>query len=345
MRLGTHAIRTAAVPLPCSGMIGTPTVSRLICEHVLQCFGFPKAAPAEIEQIMSDIVMTNFKEYMKVSLSQFAAVSAVAVGVAVPTMGIGVIVGAAGSLFSLPPTARMLLKCSCDMILILERSFRYGGKYVSTKQIEDAAKYYAKETITTFNGKEKRLQQQVHDEIDHLIPLKKLNVGFKFNKLRSSVDEVVYRNRFGNPPDYSSIRSPSIASSNVGLNRPVELDAGPVIPELPGEEVNLSSLSKTDEKPPMELDSTEIQSDGNPRPVSTNLSGPAATGPSLANRLVELHVQPPELEGNAPSDSNSTRGLLEVPQMAERSKSDSSGSRWTSKLSWKLTRKSKTLKQ
>ncbi|ESU09914.1 hypothetical protein FGSG_12458 [Fusarium graminearum PH-1] len=345
MRLGTHAIRTAAVPLPCSGMIGTPTVSRLICEHVLQCFGFPKAAPAEIEQIMSDIVMTNFKEYMKVSLSQFAAVSAVAVGVAVPTMGIGVIVGAAGSLFSLPPTARMLLKCSCDMILILERSFRYGGKYVSTKQIEDAAKYYAKETITTFNGKEKRLQQQVHDEIDHLIPLKKLNVGFKFNKLRSSVDEVVYRNRFGNPPDYSSIRSPSIASSNVGLNRPVELDAGPVIPELPGEEVNLSSLSKTDQKPPMELDSTEIQSDGNPRPVSTNLSGPAATGPSLANRLVELHVQPPELEGNAPSDSNSTRGLLEVPQMAERSKSDSSGSRWTSKLSWKLTRKSKTLKQ
>ncbi|KAF0642997.1 hypothetical protein FPSE5266_10430 [Fusarium pseudograminearum] len=345
MRLGTHAIRTAAVPLPCSGMIGTPTVSRLICEHVLQCFGFPKAAPAEIEQIMSDIVMSNFKEYMKVSLSQFAAVSAVAVGVAVPTMGIGVIVGAAGCLFALPPTARMLLKCSCDMILILERSFRYGGKYVSTKQIEDAAKYYAKETITTFNGKEKRLQQQVHDEIDHLIPLKKLNVGFKFNKLRSSVDEVVYRNRFGNPPDYSSIRSPSIASSNVGLNRPVELDAGPVIPELPGEEVNLSSLSKTNEKPPMELDSTEIQSNGNPRPLSTNLSGAAATGPSLANRLVELHVQPPELEGNAPSDNNSTRGLLEVPKMAERSKSDSSGSRWTSKLSWKLTRKSKTLKQ
>ncbi|KPA38251.1 hypothetical protein FLAG1_08911 [Fusarium langsethiae] len=329
MRLGTHAIRTAAVPLPCSGMIGTPTVSRLICEHVLQCFGFPKTAPAEIEQIMSDIVLKNFKQFMKVSVSQFVVTSAIAVGVAVPTMGIGVIVGAAGSFFSLPPTARMLLKCSCDMILILERSFRYGGKYVSTKQIEDAAKYYAKEMITTFNGKEKRLQQQVHDEIDHVIPLKKLNVAFKFNKLRSSVEEIVYRNRFGNPPDYSSIRSPSVAGSDNNLNRPVELDAGPVVAELPGGEVNPSSLSKSDEKPPMELDSTEIHSKDNPRPVTTNLSGPAAIGPSLANSLVELHVQPPELEGNAPSDGNSTKDLLEVPPMAERSKSDSSGSRWT----------------
>jgi hypothetical protein len=327
-------------------MIGTPTVSRLICEHVLQCFGFPKAAPAEIERIMTDIVLSNFKEYMKVSVSQFAAVSAVAVGVAVPTMGIGVILGAVGCLFALPPTARMLLKCSCDMILILERSFRYGGKYVSVKQIEDAARYYAKETITTFNGKDKRLQQQVHDEIDQLVPLKKINVGFKFNKLRSSVEELVYRNRFSNPPDYSSLRSPSSAGSDIDPNRPVELDAGLVISELPGDQVHLSSLSKSDEKPPaMELDSTEIYSQDNPRPISTNLSGPAVMGPSLANRLVELHVQPPELEGNAPSDTNSTKGLLEAPQVAERSKSDASGSRWTSKLSLKLSRKSKTLKQ
>ncbi|RGP76694.1 hypothetical protein FLONG3_5134 [Fusarium longipes] len=342
MRLGTHAIRTAAVPLPCSGMIGTPTVSRLICEHVLQCFGFPKAAPAEIEKIMTDIVLGHFKEFMKVSLSQFAVLSAVAVGVAVPTMGIGVILGAVGCLFALPPTARMLLKCSCDMILILERSFRYGGKYVSVKQIEDAAKEYAKDTLETFNGEDKRRQQQVHDEIDQLIPLKKLNVGFKFNKLRSSVEEVIYRNRFG---DSSSLRSPSSAGSYTDHTRPAELD-GLVISELPGDEVNLSSFSKTDEKhPAIELDSTEIYSQNNPRPIGTNSSGPAVMGPSLANKLVELHVQPPELEGNAPSDTNSTKGLLEAPETVERSKSDSSGSRWTNKMSWKLSRKSKTVKQ
>ncbi|SPJ88880.1 uncharacterized protein FTOL_12775 [Fusarium torulosum] len=350
MRLGTHAIRTAAVPLPCSGMIGTPTVSRLICEHVLQCFGFPKAAPAEIEQIMSDIVIKNFKDFMKVSLSQFAAVSAIAVGVAVPTLGIGVIVGAAGCLLGLPPTARMLLKCSCDMILILERSFRYDGKYVSIKQIEDAARYYAKTTITTFSGKEKRLQQQVHDEIDQMIPLKKLTVGFKFNKLRSSVEEVVYNNRFGNPPDYASLRSPSSVGIDMSPGGPVEMEAGPTISELPGEEVDLSRIPKNEEKsdqqqPVIELDSTEIGAKDGPRPISSNLSGTtSSTGPSLANKLVELHVQPPELEGSTPGDGSGRQ--LEVPPLATRSKSDSSGSRWSNKLSsWKLSRKSKTLKQ
>ncbi|KAF4345022.1 hypothetical protein FBEOM_896 [Fusarium beomiforme] len=349
MRLGTHAIRTAAVPLPCTGLVGTPTVSRLICEHVLQCFGFPKAAPAEIEEIMSEIVMSNFKKYLKVSLTQFAAVSAVSVGVAVPTMGIGIIVGAAGCLLSLAPTARMLLKCSCDMILILERSFRYDGKYVSIKQIEDAAKYYSKTTITTFNGKEKRLQQQVHDELDHLIPLKKINVGFKFNKLRSSVEEIIYANRFGNPPDYTSLRSPSTVGFDSQQAGPVELDAAPTISELPGEEVDLSRLSKpdgnSDEKPILELDSTEVGAKEGHISMASNISRTTAqTGPSLANKLVELHVQPPELEGNAPDDVKLDQ--LEVPQPATRSKSDSSGSRWSNKLSsWKLSRKSKTLKQ
>ncbi|KAF4970313.1 hypothetical protein FSARC_2633 [Fusarium sarcochroum] len=346
MRLGTHAIRTAAVPLPCSGMIGTPTVSRLICEHVLQCFGFPKAAPAEIEQIMSDIVMSNLKNYLKVSLSQFAAVSAVAIGVAVPTMGIGVIVGAAGCLLGLPPTARMLLKCSCDMILILERSFRYDGKYVSIKQIEDAAKYYSKSTITTFNGKEKRLQQQVHDEIDQLIPLKKVAIGFKFNKLRQSVEEVIYSNRFGAPPDYSSIRSPSSVALSVQPSGPAEMSAGPVISELPGDEVDPASPSELGpgEKPPViELDSTEIPARDGIRPVDTRSTGTSADYPSLSNKLVEMHVQPPELEGNAPGDGGSDQ--LEVPLLTSRSKSDSSASRWTNKLSsWKLSRKSKTLK-
>lgn len=78
-RLGKHAVRTAMVPLPASGMIGTPTVSRIICEHVLQCFGFPKTPPEEVELIMKSIVMGNLRQFMTVSLTQFAAVSAIAV--------------------------------------------------------------------------------------------------------------------------------------------------------------------------------------------------------------------------------------------------------------------------
>lgn len=202
MRLGTHAIRTAMVPLPFSGIIGTPTVSRIICEHVLQCFGFPKALPEEVEAIMSNIVMGNLKQFMTVTLTHFAVTSGAAIGLAAGTMGIGLLLGAASCFLSTPPTARMLMKVSCDMILILERSFRYNGKYVSIKQIEDAAKQYTRITTTTFGGKEKRLQDHIHDEIDQMIPLKNLMVGLRFNKLRTGFEQIIYRNRFDRPPEY-----------------------------------------------------------------------------------------------------------------------------------------------
>ena len=225
MRLGTHAIRTAMVPLPCSGIIGTPTVSRILCEHVLQCFGFPKAAPEEVDEIMSRVVMGNLRQFMKTTLTQFGAVTAVTLGTAIPTLGIGAIVGVIGCVIATPPAARMLFKCACDMILILERSFRYQGKYVSVKQIEDAALYFTTTKVTTFAGKEKLLQDHVHDEVDRLVPLKKVSVGFKFNKLRVGLEEIIYQNRFGKPPEVEKEPEPVL----------VELPADEKIPELPGD--------------------------------------------------------------------------------------------------------------
>ncbi|KAI0190700.1 hypothetical protein EV127DRAFT_78705 [Xylaria flabelliformis] len=196
MRLGTHAIRTAMVPLPASGLIGTPTVSRILCEHVIQCFGFPKTTPEAVEEIMSTVVMKNLKEFMRVSLVHFASIGAVAVGAAIPSFGIGLVAGVAGCILAAPPTARMLLKCACDMILILERSFRYEGKYISVKQLEDAAAYYTTTMTQKLDGTPILLQNNVHEQIDRMVPLRKVGVGFKFGKLRSGLQEIIYMNRF-----------------------------------------------------------------------------------------------------------------------------------------------------
>ncbi|KAI0449713.1 hypothetical protein F5B21DRAFT_493341 [Xylaria acuta] len=214
MRLGAHAIRTAMVPLPASGLIGTPTVSRILCEHVMQCFGFPKATPEAVEEIMSKVVMKNLKSFMRVSLIQFGTISAVAVGAAIPSGGIGIIAGIAGCILSTPPTARMLLKCACDMILILERSFRYQGKYISVKQLEDAAVYYTTTITKKLDGTPILLQQNVHDQIDQMVPLKNVGIGFKFGKLRSGLQEIIYMNRYdkdSNAP--SRVNSTQIESS------------------------------------------------------------------------------------------------------------------------------------
>ncbi|KAI1145345.1 hypothetical protein F4825DRAFT_444147 [Nemania diffusa] len=231
MRLGTHAIRTAMVPLPASGLIGTPTVSRILCEHVIQCFGFPKAAPEAVEEIMSKVVMKSLKSFMRVSLVQFCSISAATVGAAIPTVGIGLVVGIVGCILSTPPTARMLLKCACDMILILERSFRYEGKYVSVKQLEDAAAYYTTAMTKKLDGTPILLQQNVHDQIDQMVPLKNIGVGFKFGKLRSGLQEIIYMNRYDKEADSLSRGNSTQIGTPTQLRSPLT-PSGPTPPPL-----------------------------------------------------------------------------------------------------------------
>jgi hypothetical protein len=72
----------------------------------------------------------------------FFGITGVTAGIAVGTIGIGAVFSLVGCLLAAPPTARMAVKCACDPILILERAFSYGGKYVSEKEIEDAAEHY-----------------------------------------------------------------------------------------------------------------------------------------------------------------------------------------------------------
>lgn len=348
MRLGTHAIRTAMVPLPFSGMIGTPTVSRLICEHVLQNFGFPKAAPEEIDEIMSRVVMGNLKSYMKTSLVQFGAVSAVAVGAGVPTLGIGTIIGGVGCILATPPTARMLFKCACDMILILERSFRYQGRYVSVKQIEDAAVYYTTSTTKTFSGKEVLLQKHVHDEVDRLIPLKKVSIGFRFAKLRSGLQDIVYMNRFdksvGAP--LSSVSSIELSMSNPSIpeleskTAAVELDAGPVnsvptIPELPGD---TKSPTEMDTPPPGYVSSPMVSTD----PGSGTLSSEATTMMTKLSSLDSVSSPTTFSDDNMSSAQTVVELDDDSSSVAKRSKSDGTQSLFKRSFSkWSL-RKNKT---
>ncbi len=191
---------------------------------------------------MSRVVMGNLRNFMKTTLTQFGIVSAVTLGTAIPTLGVGAVVGVIGSVIASPPAARMLFKCAADMILILERSFRYQGKYVSVKEIEQAATYFTTTKVTTFAGKEKLLQEHVHNEVDRLVPLKKVSVGFKFNKLRVGLEEIIYQNRFGKPPENADGMEPA----------PVELPADEHILEMPGDSHMPTEMESPTEISPLE---------------------------------------------------------------------------------------------
>lgn len=343
MRLGTHAIRTAMVPLPFSGMIGTPTVSRILCEHVLQCFGFPKAMPEAVEDIMSRIVMGNLKQFMTVTMSQFMVVGGLAIGAGVATMGIGTILGIAGSFFAAPPTARMLLKCACDMILILERSFRYGGKYVSVRQIEDAAKQYVTIRTTSFGGNDRRLQEVVHEQVDRLVPLKSIKVGFRFQKLRTGFEDIVQKNRFDRPPGYEEVEISSttyIVDGTPELGAPAPPPAPVEAPPTPASvPVELSGNSRGPAELPAEPAVAELPdtSAGSRLPSVPELHGSDAVSPPLSALATRTASRPSELSSATTAMTTSTSLTGTTATGTARSVSVSSSIRTPSDLSTSTT--------
>ncbi|KAJ9605010.1 hypothetical protein H2200_010399 [Cladophialophora chaetospira] len=342
MRLGTHAIRTAMVPLPFSSAIGTPTVARILCQNVLQCFGFPKALPEQVEEIMTRVVLGHLKKFMAVTITEFLVVGITTAGLVAGTMGAAGAVALASCALAVPPTARMLFKCSCDMILILERSFRYQGKYVSVKQIEDAALYYTTAMTTTFAGKEVLLQKLVHDDVDKLIPLTKFSAGLRFSKLRPGLEDIIYKNRFQKTALEKDDIKPGM--SEIGGSAISELDGVQSPVELPGEKSQPVELPAEDVQPP--------RYDPGGHVVSSEKESNTATS-TTADDLLSLEERTTISQTLSEQSSTASRSMTFSPTTIspisdagrERNRSDSKSSRtrkWSSKLG---LRKSKTLQE
>ena len=195
MRLGRHATRTAMVPLPFSGIIGTPTVARILCTNILTCFGFPNVEPHLVADIMQNIVFGNLAKFAATSAAYFLGVGGATTATTLFGGPAGIAVGALGCLLASPPTARMLLRCGCDVILILELAFTTNNRYVSETQIAKAAKYYVS-VLVKRSGKVQTIQSKVHNEVDELTPLLKVGtpVGVIFGKLRAGMTEIIESN-------------------------------------------------------------------------------------------------------------------------------------------------------
>ncbi|EXJ65084.1 hypothetical protein A1O7_01424 [Cladophialophora yegresii CBS 114405] len=337
MRLGTHAIRTAMVPLPFSSAIGTPTVARILCQNVLQCFGFPKALPEQVEEIMTRVVLGHLKKFMVVTLTEFLAVGVTTAGLVAGTMGAGGVVALASCALAVPPTARMLFKCACDIILILERSFRYQGKYVSVKQIEDAAVYYTTAMTTTFAGKELLLQKHVHDEVDRLIPLTKFTAAIRFSRLRPGLEDIIYKNRFLKTERESRPSVPEIGGTQL-----VELEGLQSPAELPGAKRQPSELPAEDVKVPWTI-TQSVLSSGYGSTSGTNTNTDTNT---TAEDLLSLEERTTISPTRSDLGLMATRQSTVSPLSESDTKSESIFSRSTRKWSSKLgLRKTKTVQE
>ena len=183
LRLCRHAIRASAAPIPASSLISTPTVSRLICEASLHSFGFPKVQSQEMDKIMRDIVWQNMGKFFYMTLGSMVVFTGIGLGLAVAAGPLGAIALAAGCLMAMPTTARVVISCACDIILILEHAFNLGSRYVGPAEIEAAARDQKSKT------------QIIHGQVEKLIPLYGISMSLQISKLRVGMLDIINEHR------------------------------------------------------------------------------------------------------------------------------------------------------
>ncbi|KAK2035957.1 hypothetical protein LZ31DRAFT_636809 [Colletotrichum somersetense] len=158
-----------------TSFVATPSISKHLCYEIAHgCFGMPSAKVDEINAILSRLVWANLSSFMTQTLGQFSVIwGGIAFLTATTVVGsIPLIVGA--PLFEAPAAARMVIKCACDLILILDQAFRDGGKNVSKEKIQRATAMYTRNSVSVVEGGIQVMKSQrrlVHQDVNKLIPL------------------------------------------------------------------------------------------------------------------------------------------------------------------------------
>ena len=164
-----------------------------------------------VDNIMNKIIWWNLKRFMAQSVRQTIATWGI-IG-----FGGGIPLVAGAPLLEAPPAARMVVKCACDLILILDRAFKHGGKFVIGKDIEEASREYIAESTdqpadsTAIETKSRR--KRVHAEIEELIPLRKFYKYIRIARIQRGMEDIIEKHRFG-PGDSESYDLMSIMSSS-----------------------------------------------------------------------------------------------------------------------------------
>ncbi|KAK1991597.1 hypothetical protein LX36DRAFT_663148 [Colletotrichum falcatum] len=203
LRLLRTAVNAASLGagLGLTSFVATPSISRHLCYEIAHgCFGMPAAKADEINSILSRLVWANLSSFMTQTLGQFSVIwGGIAFLTATTVVGsIPLIVGA--PLFEAPAAARMVIKCACDLILILDRAFRDGGKNVSRDEIRRAAAAYTRNGVSATEGggaaqATKSQRRLVHQDVNRLIPLVSSLAMEALRKKSASVALSAYRHK------------------------------------------------------------------------------------------------------------------------------------------------------
>ncbi|KAM0574254.1 hypothetical protein ACHAP9_001587 [Verticillium nonalfalfae] len=199
--------------------ISAPTYSRLLCNAIVRSFGLTRTTTSgltreeEVDNIMSTVVWRNLSSFM--ARSFFVAIGDVSLLVAAP-------------LFEAPVTARMVVKCACDLIIIMDRAFHTGGKFVTRQQIRQASREYVqplaeselrglRDRTGVKSGSSRR--RLVHKRVNALIPVisalaVKIYRKRQIESLQRGIREIIEDYRIQSATDHYLESDESVASSD-----------------------------------------------------------------------------------------------------------------------------------
>lgn len=160
-------LRTEMKSLIFPTVIGPPTLSKVICETILRCYGLTKAEANQVDAIMEEIVWPNMVKYMAQHITQNLAIWTLATGLGAAT-GLGFGLVAVLPFLEAPAVARVIVKGACDLIIVLDQAFRWGGKDLSPDLVRRAATEYRRESVV---GMSVSTRSRVHHDINSMFPI------------------------------------------------------------------------------------------------------------------------------------------------------------------------------
>ncbi|KAK3671883.1 hypothetical protein LTR78_008249 [Recurvomyces mirabilis] len=183
IRLYGHAIRTSALPIAFSGLIASTTITAMIVRDVLKAFHFTGYSTDLAVSTISTMLVGNYESngvYVAANLLSVATAGSMATVVASP---LGLALGAGSYMLKLsavPQFGRMLLMCTIDTVLIMERVFWRSTSRASTlSDLRKACAAY------------KQKMDAVHAAVKNMLPLWSVWDAFQFKKLRTELGRIV----------------------------------------------------------------------------------------------------------------------------------------------------------
>ncbi|KAH0341667.1 hypothetical protein KCU83_g9590, partial [Aureobasidium melanogenum] len=189
LRLYKHAVRTAAVPIAFSGLAASTTVGAMIATNITKTFKFKSFSSNLAGQTIWNALVSN---YESTGITMFGQGLAFCGGwaLAIPGMQpLGAAAALTGTLIvkasSIPQYGRLLLMCTVDVLLIMERVFWLHEDNITASHIQDACEYYKKEKV-----------DKVHTEVKEILPVWGVLRAYNYTKLEKGLKKIVRKHRF-----------------------------------------------------------------------------------------------------------------------------------------------------